>query len=273
MKTVVTFTTIPTRLEDDSNKGIRICIDSLLSQSVDNYEIHFNIPGTFKSTGEPYVIPTWLNELEQKESKLKVFTDLEDIGPSTKLLYTVDRLENDEDIIIVVDDDIVYNIELVEAHIQNQINHPEAVVGYDGMRSKDNHFGDIRDHYHTGTRRTSRVDILQHYKSVSYKKRYFEEDFKEFVKENFTWEDDLLLSAYFAFKKRDRIVTFHESDPELSLEEWHTRGGVWTFPFEQHTSHRRQEGCNVYRDDKEKGKVFITNENLNLYKFIDNGYR
>ena len=272
---VVTLTTIPTRLVNEyhGDQGMISSIKSLINQTYSDYKIYLNIPKVFKLTGEEYIIPEWLLNLANTEDKLELYTGLEDLGPSTKLIPTIRRITNPEDLIIVVDDDVVYHPEMVKEHVKNQSNFSEAVVGYDGMRSKDNLFGDVRDYYHSGTRRTSRVDILQHYKSVSYKRRYFEDDFEQFINENFTWEDDLLLSAYFAYKKRDRIVTYHESDPELTLEEWQTRGGVWTFPFEKHTNHDTQEGCNIYRGDNDKANLFITNENLNLWQFIDNGYK
>jgi hypothetical protein len=273
MKVIVTLTTIPSRLNSQYPEDIKLCLNSLLNQTFNDYEIHLNIPSKLKLTGENYIIPDWLIQLEKENPKLKLFTNLEDMGPSTKLIPTINRITNPEDIIIVVDDDLVYNERLVEEQINNQTKFPEAIVGYDGMRSKDNFFGDIRDYYYTSNYRNSRVDILQHYKSVSYKKRYFEEDFLEFIDNNFTWEDDLLLSAYFSYKKRDRIVTYHESDPIFnSLEEWREKGGVTTFPVLRHTQHESYEGCNVYRQNINASKIHIKDEHLNLYKFIDNGY-
>lgn len=274
-KVIVTLTTIPSRLNtpEDFEAGIKSNLLSLINQSYEDYEIHLNIPSHLKLTGEEYIIPEWVKNLSINNPKFKIFEELEDKGPSTKLIPTIQRLENPEDIIIVVDDDLVYHKDLVKEQILNQTKHPESVVGYDGLRSRDGFFGDVRDYFYTSNHKDSRVDILQHYKSVSYKRRYFEEDFTEFIDNNFTWEDDLLLSAYFSYKKRNRIVTYHESDPLFnSLEEWQERGGVATFPVLRHTNHESYEGCNVYRQNIEASKIHTPNQHLNLYQFIDNGY-
>tara|TARA_R110001592_G_scaffold17925_1_gene75038 strand:- start:2487 stop:3314 length:828 start_codon:yes stop_codon:yes gene_type:complete len=275
MKIILTLTTIPSRLNTPihGELGIKSNLLSLLNQSYKDYEIHLNIPSHLKLTGEEYIIPEWVKDLSISNPKFKIFDKLEDIGPSTKLIPTIQRLSNPEDIIIVVDDDLVYHKDLVKEQILNQSTYPESIVGYDGLRSKSNHFKDIRDYYYTSNSKNDKVDILQHYKSVSYKRRYFEDDFLDFTKENFTWEDDLLLAAYFSYKKRDRLATFHKSDPVFnSLEEWQERGGVTTFPVLRHTNHEQLEGCNLFRSDEKAAKTHITDLNLNLYKYIDNGY-
>lgn len=263
MKTIVTLTTIPSRLTGIyGESGIKGCLNSLQNQTYTNYEVHFNIPHIHKQSGQEYVIPNWLQELD----RFKIFRT-EDLGPATKLVPTVERIVDSDTTIIVVDDDLIYHEDLVKEQVNNQKKFEESVVGYDGLRSRDNFFKDVRDYFFTSNYRNSRVDILQHYKSVSYKRRYFENDFFDFVKENLTWHDDLLVSAYFSYKKRDRIATFHESDPQLNtLKEWQERGGVTSFPVIRHTSHERDEGCNIYRQAK------INDNSTILFKFIDNGY-
>lgn len=268
-KIILTLTSIPSRLSYENEEGIKKCISSLLDQSYDNYEIHFNIPEINNYTGEKYEIPEWLLQ----NDKIKIFR-VEDLGPVTKLYYTVERIKDPNTIIIVVDDDLVYDKDMIKAHIENREKYPEFPVGYDGLRSRDSegrfsgYFGDSRDYYYSAHHRDSRVDILQHYKSVSYRRRFFEDDFFDFVKSNMSWNDDLLIAAYFSFKKRDRISTYHSSDAEFkTFDDWLKYGGVTTFPVIEHTSHASQEGCNVYRQNQ------IDDNSLNLYKFVDNGYR
>lgn len=264
---IVTLTTIPSRLKDDNENGIRACINSLVNQSYENYEIHFNIPIQNKLTGELYdPIPEWILEQE----RITVFR-VEDRGPVTKTLETVKRVTDPNTTIIVVDDDLVYHEDMITEHIINQEKFSNSVVGYDGLRSRDkngkfsDYFPDSRNHYFTAHRRTSLVDILQHYKSVSYKRYYFEEDFFEFINENYHWNDDLLLAAYFSYKKRDRICTYHESDKVLeTFDEWLAKGGVHSFPVIKHTAHEGREGCNLFREQEDTSS--------RLYEFIDSGY-
>jgi glycosyltransferase involved in cell wall biosynthesis len=264
---IVTLTTVPSRLASEDEQGIKLCINSLVSQSYENYEIHFNIPFISKVTGEKYEVPQWLTEIE----KVQIFRT-DDLGPITKLAHTVERIADPDTIIIVVDDDLVYHTDMVAEQVNNQIKWEDAIVGYDGMRSRNdegafsNYFGDVRDYYYTSNYRSCRVDILQHYKSISYKRKYFEDDFFTFIQENNHWEDDIVLAAYFAHKRRDRIATFHESDEKFnSLEEWSLRGGVSSFPVLRHTHHEHLEGCNLLRQAQP------THGN-NLYKYIDFGY-
>ena len=104
--------------------------------------------------------------------------------------------------------------------------------------------------------------------SVSYKRRFFENDFFTFVNDNFSWNDDLLFAAYFSYKKRDRIATFHISDPQFkTLDEWSVGGGVTTFPVIRHTNHESIEGCNIFRGNK------IDDNGDALFKIIDAGYQ
>jgi hypothetical protein len=207
-----------------------------------------------------------------EQPKIKIFRT-EDLGPATKLIPTVERIIDPETIIIVADDDLVYHTDMVKEQVINQVKFPEAIVGYDGLRSRNEdgtfstHFGDVRDYYYTSNYRDSKVDILQHYKTISYKRRFFDLDFTTFVDDHYSWSDDILLAAYFSLKKRDRIATYHESDLKFnSHQEWVERGGVYSFPVLTSTSHERKEGCNLYREvsREDNGNV--------LYRFIDKGY-
>jgi hypothetical protein len=94
MNIILTLTTIPSRLSDSSDYGMKSCIESLLNQNYNEYEIHINIPGRSKQTGEEYIIPEWLKEISN--DKLKIFSDLEDLGPVTKIYYTLQRITNPE---------------------------------------------------------------------------------------------------------------------------------------------------------------------------------
>ena len=273
MKIVITLTTIPERLKSDYNYDMRYCIESLLNQNYNgNYEVHLNIPHISNKTGKKYIIPEWLEN--NNDNRLKIFRT-EDYGSITKLIPTIERTKDDNTIIIVVDDDMVYHPELINEHIKNREKWPEYVVGYDGMRSRNvdgtmsNYFGDSRDYYFSSLKRNSLVDIIQHYKSVSYLRKFFESDFMDFWKEFGVWCDDKTISAYFAYKKRGRLVTYFESDPNFNTyDEWLSLLRK-TFPIEKQTQHDTNEGCNLNRSENNHEDNQKIN---NLYKFIDNSY-
>lgn len=268
MKIIITLTTIPSRLSSTIDGGLKSCIDSLVNQSFNDYEIHFNIPNENKLTKEKYIIPNWLLEY----SKIRIFRT-EDFGPATKLIPTVERITDGDTIIVVVDDDLIYHNQMLQAQVANQLKWNDGIVGYDGLRSRNengsfaSNFNDARDYFFTSHPISSRVDILQHYKTISYKKRYFESDFFSFVTENYSWSDDMLMAAYFSLKKRDRIVETHPLIPKIETnEEWSRIGGVLTFPIINHTIHDNYEGCNIFRQTN------IDDNGSILYKFIDLGY-
>ena len=271
-KPIISLTTIPTRLVSEYDYDIKYCLESLLNQNYNDFEIHFNVPYTLKSTNEEYIIPEWLTKLSEDNIKLKIFRT-DDMGTLTKLYPTVMRVTEPETIIIVVDDDLIYNSEMVTEHVKNQSKWIDNPVGYDGMRSRDengsfaSNFKDTRDYYFSGTYIDSRVDILQHYKSISYKRRFFGNDFVEFINKYYTWDDDLLIAAYFSSKKIDRIVTFHPNDKNyIDFEEWQNNVGR-SFPLMGSTHHRSDEGCNINRNNK------IDDNSLELFKIIDCGYK
>lgn len=261
MDIVVTLTTIPSRLVSKYTYDMRYCLESLLEQTYQDYEIHLNIPNKLKFTDEEYIIPEWLEEMENNHQKLKLFRGVEDLGPATKLVHTVNRINNPECLIIVVDDDLIYRNTLIEEHIENQKKFDRSAVGYDGISSIDRFYGDMRDHFCSGIKKDSRVKVLQHYKSISYKRSFFEEDFFKFINENLTWNDDVLISAYMSLKNIDKIVTHHKDDKEFENEEEWRAGVGTTFPIVKNTQHDRKEGCNLFRDKKMSVEVID-----NLYK-------
>ena len=267
-KIILTLTTIPSRLKSDADNGIKACIESLNNQSYDDYVVYFNIPEVSKSTGEPYVIPEWIHDYEKIE-----IHRCDDMGSITKLIPTLQRIQNPEQTIVVVDDDIIYHKDMVSAHVANRERWLNCVVGYDGMRSRDengrfsNRFKDSRDYYFSGCGCNSLVDIIQHYKSVSYKRRFFKDDIYDFVNKHGTWCDDKTIAAYMSHHMIPRVVTYSENDKIYTdHSEWLSHVGT-SFPVIGNTAHERSEGCNVNRsnnDDEVKIKE--------LFKYIDNGY-
>ena len=262
-KVILTLTTLPTRITQDYETGIKSNINSLINQNYDNYEIHFNVPLILKHTNTTYIIPEWLRELERTNPKFKIFDNLEDIGPFTKSYYTIKRSTDPEDIIIVCDDDLVYHPDMISEHVKKQALHENTAIGYDGTRAEDpSVFDDVRNHFVVSVYKDIEVNILQHYKTVSYKKKFFSDDIDEFVGKS--WNDDILLGAYMGKRGIKKIVTFYEhEEPLLTIEQWREKGGVTTFPVISHTAHEGQEGCNLYRADQ---------INENYEEFLKAGY-
>lgn len=253
---VVTLTTIPERLLDTKygENGIMSCIKSLQNQNYSDFEIHFNIPYISTYSMDEYVIPEWLYQFD----KIKIFRT-DDLGPATKAIPTIQRITNPETIIIICDDDLVYHKDMVNEHVKNQLER-DCVFGYDSLGTTEPKFGDPRDHFVVSVPFEMGGNIMQHYKTVSYKRRYFDDDFfTDFVGK--TRSDDILLSAYMNKQGIKKIVMPYEYEEKIeTLEEWQIKGGVLTFPVLSHIHHDRVDGCRDPRNVEIEIPFFIPEE-------------
>jgi len=247
---IVSLTTVPNRLmEPKDYMGTRLGLKTLLEQSYKNYEIHFNIPYFYERTGERLDIPGWLYDFEQSNSHLKIFRT-DDFGPITKILPTLERINDPETILIIVDDDLYYMDGLIKSHINARSKYPNAALGFAGMSSLDGSC-----HFCTTLKYDTRVKILEGYKSVSYKRSFF--DINELKKDfmPLSWNDDSILSAYMGYKNIPKIVLSYENDTDFSPR-------VESFPVIGHTPIERG-GCYEFRHNEELQK--FSDENINNF--------
>jgi len=276
---IVTLTTVPERftgMYGDNELGMKSNIDSLLNQEFDrDYEIHLNIPDVMKYTGEAYIIPEWLLERERDNpTKLKLFRGVEDMGPITKMYHTVMRTTDPDAIIIVCDDDLVYHPKMVAEQVKNQETYTNTVCGYDGIRMEDPYSltdpPDIRTHFVVSVFKDVYVNYLQHYKTVSYRRHFFDASFPEFIAEYCNadtatgWNDDITIGAYLGKMGIQKMVRCYEDEEQLlTIEQWQEKGGVLTFPVVRHIARGGEEGCFLYRRD---------NKEHQYYEFLKKGY-
>jgi hypothetical protein len=242
---VISLTTVPERLLNDKEDGLKLVLKSVCEQTDDDYEVHFNIPEIYNVTKTPYIIPEWLNELKLKYPHLKVFR-CEDLGPPTKFVPTLVRVKNEDTILIVIDDDLVYHKEMVSEHRKYQNELIDGVIGYDGRGCNiPLHNHDIRDSWILCVTQIRETHGLQHYKSVSYKKKLFKDDFFETYLGK-TFSDDVLISKYFRNNNVKMYVVPYEPDNHLyeTRELWDVNQGVTSFPILRYASSVENTGCN-----------------------------
>ena len=124
-------------------------------------------------------------------SKLKIFY-VDDVGPITKIYYTLKRISNMDQRVISVDDDFIYNCEMLNMYSINVRENSNVAIGFSGiwdLKCISNCNGDIKgiDRPYTPVY----VGLLQGYKSVYYKRDFFNDLF--FDKwYNIFHEDDVL---------------------------------------------------------------------------------
>jgi hypothetical protein len=242
---VITLTTVPERLHNTREDGLKLVLTSLCEQSDNDYEVHFNVPEVSMVNKTPYILPPWIDEFKLKYPHLKIFRP-EDIGPPTKFVPTLLRLKNPETILLVVDDDLVYHDEMVSEHRKYQSELIDSVIGYDGRGCDvplyDN---DIRDSWILCVTQIRKTHSLQHYKSVSYKKKLFNDlFFNEYL--GTTYSDDVLISIFFRDEGTPMYVVPYEKDNHLfeTRELWDIHQGVTSFPVLRYSSSVENTGCN-----------------------------
>ena len=242
-KIVITLSTVPERLLNNHPDGFKKVINSLCTQAYDNYEVHINIPEIYKVTNEPYIIPNWLVEYQSLHPTLHIYR-CEDNGAVTKLAPTIARVIDPEYIIVVVDDDLIYHQDMLREHIKYQEMFKDSVILYDGRGLVKPKYGDLRDAWILSVAEVLQVKSLQHYKSVSYRRRYFDDTFfTDFLGK--TKNDDILLSCYLNSKNIPMLVVPYELDISSvdTLDKWKTFSGVATFPVLAHAHSISKTGC------------------------------
>jgi hypothetical protein len=242
---IISLTTVPERLADMAETGIISTIKSLCEQEDNDYEIHFNIPEIYNITKAEYIIPEWLYGFQIQYPNLKIFRT-EDYGPPTKFVPTLNRVENPETILLVVDDDLVYHPKMISEHRKYQNILKDCVLCYDGREPKFLLYGpsDMRDCWISCVTEIREVEFLQHYKSVSYKKKLFTQEFYDFYLGK-TLSDDILVSTFLTDNDiRIFVIPYAEEIPLFITKElWDQNLGVTTFPVLRHTTSVEHTGC------------------------------
>lgn len=256
---IFTLTTVPTRLNDPSDtSGIRPGLKTILEQT-GTYEVHLNIPYAHRL--QSVEIPTWLGEWQEQYPNLKIFR-CPDFGPITKIYPTLERVTDPNAIIITVDDDLLYHDGIVAAHLDAIEKYPGCVIGYAGITEiNESSPMDTRGVHATGEfyfctsqTRDARVRIIEGYKTVSYRRSYFEEDFNNFAFMH--WNDDIIISAYMGYKNIKKIIlACPDCEGDYSPR-------VESFPVIGHVPLQGEpHGCRVFRMDEELLKYLENTSN------------
>lgn len=124
-RVVISLTTIPPRLPK-----IKATLESLDRQPVDCIYLH--LPDYCKKTNSTYAIPGWLSE--DRFKRLKINRGIEDLGPITKLLPTLDLETDPNTLILICDDDHLYGAGWADSFIQH--SHPKKFITGNGANTR-----------------------------------------------------------------------------------------------------------------------------------------
>jgi hypothetical protein len=233
---VLSMTTTSKRIsETREGWGVKPVIENLLNLSYKNYEIHLNIPYVDHKTNVEYIIPDWILELSEKDNRLKIFR-CNDYGSITKIVPTLMRVTDPNCVIITLDDDLIYMDGFIEYHLNKRNVYPNSALGFAGISSRDGSC-----HLCTTVDNDTEVRVIEGYKTVSYSRGYFEDDFfNDFVGKS--WSDDIVISAYMGKRKIPRIVLRYDNDEDF-------RARVESFPIIRVVPND-VSGCNLYRQNQ-----------------------
>lgn len=140
-KKIISLTSISSRSEI-----LKFTIESLLNQTLKPDEIHLNISKNSYLIDNGYKsIPPWLSVLE-KENKI-IINFVENIGPYRKLIPLINNLQND-DIIVICDDDVIYSNDWFQSLINQSIDNPNKVICGHARKIKKNVFNITQSYLH-----------------------------------------------------------------------------------------------------------------------------
>lgn len=188
MRLIVSFTTTPTRI----NK-IKPMVDSILNQTRKADMIIIHLPKIYIRDKSPLVIPNFISD----NSNI-IINRCKDYGPATKLvgiLYDNFGLNND-DYIVTVDDDVKYQVRLLEFYEKFLKIKRFSVLGLTGFNLANGAL------YHVKIKNNfiQQCDVLEGYGSIIYPYIFLKKDIlHQIIKlpKYILLSDDIILSNYF----------------------------------------------------------------------------
>lgn len=189
-KVVVSFSTLPSRVNN-----IPKVVNAILQNTVIPDIIYINIPKFSKRENIEYVIDE--NMLDKNiMNKVKFNFITTDYGPVTKLYPTLLNETDPETIIICIDDDKEYDPWTIEHLLNGSEKFPNSCICVSGWNYINLKVFALPVTINIPNL-VKKVDILQCYNGVLYKRNFFKDDFKNYLNIKCCFStDDILISKY-----------------------------------------------------------------------------
>lgn len=259
----ITITTVPDRLQLENS--MKINLDSLLNQdTTEEYKVVVSIPYHYKNY-ETVVIPEWFENLIQENSKLIILRGDRDYGPITNLMYPLQQIDmHPDDLLIVCDDDHEYEASMIAYHLKMLGKYPtKHAICFRGNNPKElrvwNENGTkMAKFWSTGvyfpTDRDLYVDLPDHWHSVSYRRKFFKEDFfgEDFL--NVSWNNDHLM-GYYANTHDFYFLCAHVKEQMDTRPVNYDGRGSSSYPIKNQLGFELG-GCYYYRQNNSEVSIF-----------------
>lgn len=210
LRVVISLTTVPSRLP-----SIRTGLASLLDQTRPPDEVVLALPRHCLREGRGYELPCWLEGIRVLECE-------RDFGPATKLIPALRDQSDPRTLLIFLDDDNVYPVDMVETMLTWHRRFPDAALGYRALRFPPSlDFRETPVLYGSGLSSPRPVDVLTGTWGVLVQPRFFPASLPlpEFPEDAF-FVDDIWINGQLARAGIDRWIIPARSAPLATLTQW-----------------------------------------------------
>lgn len=236
----------------------RQCFYSLLNQNTTlDYKILLNIPFNLRNY-ENTNIPEWVINLQQNNSdKLYILRDKIDYGPITNILSPIKLMNMDpEDIIIVCDDDHAYHEEMVSYHVKKLHEYPDNhAICFRGNQPLEMRTWNINGIKYGKlypscvlfpTYKDIYLKLPDHWHSVSYRRKFIQNDIMDQEFLNISWNNDILMGVYAWSHDFYFLCANYDKETDYRPVNYDGRGSN-SFPISQMLPFNGNSGCNLWR--------------------------
>lgn len=239
------------------------CLFALLNQKTNYiYKVILNIPLNLKNYTNT-IIPDWVINLQREyQNKFLILRDQIDYGPINNLLSPIKMIDMDpEDIIIVCDDDHVYDSNMIEYHLKKLNQYPDKhSICFRGNQPLELRTWSINNikygkFYNSCVLFPTRYDIYlklpDHWHSVSYRRKFLQEDIfdPEFL--NITWNNDILMGCYAWSHDFYFLCAHYDQETDFRPVNYDGRGSN-SFPLLKMLPFAGDSGCNRWRQKNQQ---------------------
>lgn len=146
-------------------------------------EIHINIPKFYRNDSKgPKYKKEDIEFLQKLDSRINIFILEKDLGPATKIIPTLQRIRKKKSLIISIDDDIAYPLDMVNDLINAAAKYNKNIICMSGFTFNGDGMGEEGEYYEEQTNwerqlwpnskkvRYPYIDVLEGFSGVCYNK-------------------------------------------------------------------------------------------------------
>ena len=196
MKFCVSLTTIPSRINN-----IKPTIESIAKQSVKPNKIYLNLPNKFKRFKDEFFKEEEIMSINYENLEI---VRCNDFGPGTKIMGSLNKIKNDYDFVVLIDDDHEYHPRFLEIFLNN---FKKNSINYSYYLNKvfDIRIGQCADGFLFNCTFLDKIEKF----------------YTNFVNDNknLFHDDDLWIALYLYFVKKTRIVNLIQDFQNITKEQ------------------------------------------------------